>query len=111
MSEEDDIDPTPVVFKATGPTQQATQSVYVRSLWSDPWVEVPDLHCDSLTLAAAPSIGTACFSFRYGQRLQSGASAWASVSRKVFNPRSYVRVVVTPTEGLIPNTEDPDDFE
>jgi len=107
----EEIEVTPLVFRMLGPTEQATQAVYVRNLWSDAWVLVPDLHCDSLTLAAAPSIGTASFSFRYGQRLQSPGTAWQNISRAVFNPRSYVRVVVTPTEGIIPPDPDDDDWE
>ncbi len=96
-------DPYYMTFRSVGPLEQASQAVYVRTSWDDPWVLVSNLHCDGITWAASPSIGTATFSYRYGPKLQSGLNVWQAIARFAPNPRSYVRVVVTPTEGGDPD--------
>lgn len=98
--------PTPqtVTFQVTGPVTTSAQTIYVRNEWADTWTAVPDLHCSSFSFAAAPSIGTASFHNRYGQRLKSLESAWSLVTRYAPNPRSYVKVVATPTTGMTEST-------
>lgn len=83
-------------------TTKATASVrvYTRTLWSDSWVEREDLRCTSCNFAAAPSISAANFRHRYGPRYQSGSVTGSTVARLDINPRSYVKVVITPSPGM-----------
>ncbi|HUX16798.1 MAG TPA: hypothetical protein VMW52_10025, partial [Phycisphaerae bacterium] len=57
----------------------AGHKVYVREKWSGDWEEVEHLYCDHVVFAAAPSVPTAAFSWRFGVGLRPGEQAFEDV--------------------------------
>jgi len=77
----------------------ASQAVYLRAQWTDSWVLTPYLHCTRLTKATGESLSNAEFYWRFGSVLRSGQTIWATHPVTAINPRSYVRVVFSGSDG------------
>lgn len=91
---------TTITYPAAVTRDTSTVAVHTRDLWSDAWLARPDLQCTSVTFAASPSISSATFRHRYGVRSVWGSTGTALHPRLNINPRSYVRVTITPTPGM-----------
>lgn len=91
--------PTAVTFPAGDHVQAASVAVYTKANWADAWVAQPLLHCKRLVMAAAPAVSTAIFHWRIGDYLWPGSAAYQTATATTINPRSFVKVVVTGSDG------------
>jgi hypothetical protein len=93
---------TPILITNSEATTRdvASVAVHTRDLWSDPWIARPELQCTQVSLAASPSTSHATFRHRYGKKITWDATGVSTQARFTVNPRSYVRVTITPTPGL-----------
>lgn len=85
-----------------------THQVWVRSLWSDPWVELENLRCERLAWSVAPGLSTASFRWRYGRALAWETGAWQAVPKLSLSPRGFIKVTVAGQSlpGSTRNTRD-----
>lgn len=90
--------PIITLSRPTGETQ-ATQSVYLRTLWSDPWVLAPNLHLLRLSAGTCETISAAEFYYRFGYRIRAGETSYTTMPVATINPLSYVLVVIGGTGG------------
>ena len=100
-----------VVFPRAEANEVATVRVYLRDSWEDDWEEHSGIHCERISFGCAPNVSTAEFYFRYGYKIAWPGDAVEKVARLDINPRSYVRVVVTPTPRLGVDPGDQTGFE
>jgi hypothetical protein len=91
---------TTITYPAAPTAATATVAVHTRDKWADPWVARPELQCTSCTFTAQPSTSSAVFRHRYGVRAEWGSLGTALRPKLSINPRSYVRVTITPTPGM-----------
>lgn len=89
-----------IVYPFASTSETASIAVHTRDLWGDAWTLRPELQCTSCTFTAQPSMSSANFRHRYGVKSDWNATGTNVRNRLSINPRSYVRVSITPTPGM-----------
>jgi hypothetical protein len=84
----------------------AGHTVYTRARWTEDWTEVEHLYCDYLVFAAAPSVATAGFSWRFGAGLRPGEQAFGEVA-PLDLLQHYVKVEIDSPPDAGGNPRDP----
>lgn len=90
---------TAITFPAGNHKQVASVTCYTKANWADAWTAQPLLHCKRLCLCAAPAVSTAMFHWRIGDYLWPGARSFKTATTASVNPRQFVKVEVSGSDG------------
>lgn len=72
--------------------------VSVRRKWREPWEEIPYLYCERATTTAAPAIGEALLTYRYGQAIQPDQQTFADYQPLALDGQ-FVRIEIDQPAG------------
>jgi len=68
--------------------------VYLKALWSQPWVRIPYLFADEVAWRLAPELGTANLVWNYGYGMRQGEVSPKVVSRLANARRQFVKIEI-----------------
>ena len=92
--------PTAIITDTRTIRPAGSHTVYVKQNWLGAWFALPHVYCDWCVFAAAPSIGAASFSWRYGVGLRQGERTFAAVEH-LERLKWWVKVEIEPQpDGL-----------